>query len=67
MEVYFDNSSTTKISEEVINEVVTGMRDYFFYKDFQFGGNLLFGFFITSLGSKIFKLSSFISFKMGSS
>lgn len=29
MEVYFDNSSTTKISEEVINEVVTGMRDYY--------------------------------------
>lgn len=29
MEVYFDNSSTTKISEEVINEVVFGMKNFY--------------------------------------
>lgn len=29
MEVYFDNSSTTKISEEVIDEVVLGMKNFY--------------------------------------
>lgn len=29
MEVYFDNSSTTKMSEEVINEVVFGMKNFY--------------------------------------
>ncbi|WP_160687874.1 cysteine desulfurase family protein [Clostridium sp. C2-6-12] len=29
MEVYFDNSSTTKISEDVINEIVFGMKNFF--------------------------------------
>lgn len=29
MEVYFDNSSTTKMIEEVIDEVVIGMKEYY--------------------------------------
>lgn len=29
MEIYFDNSSTTKISEEVINEIVFGMKNFY--------------------------------------
>lgn len=29
MKVYFDNSATTKVSEDVINEVVIGMREYY--------------------------------------
>ena len=29
MEIYFDNSSTTKISEDVINEVVFGMKNFY--------------------------------------
>ena len=29
MEIYFDNSSTTKISEEVINEIVFGMNNFY--------------------------------------
>ena len=29
MEVYFDNSSTTKVSEDVINEVVFGMKEFY--------------------------------------
>lgn len=29
MEIYFDNSSTTKISEDVINEVIFGMKNFY--------------------------------------
>lgn len=29
MEVYFDNSSTTKMYDDVIDEVIIGMRDYY--------------------------------------
>ena len=29
MEVYFDNSSTTKMNEEAIEAVASGMREYF--------------------------------------
>lgn len=29
MEVYFDNSSTTKMYDDVINEVVVGMKEYY--------------------------------------